>query len=148
MALITCCRFNESMLICLLMKMVGASMFWKCCCWQCHYWWVNARKRQFHCWTHWSYYFFFALTHWYPLASEPPRKQTYSWGYELSSLTAVDFQRDSTYHEISITRYTKSQNLNDSCLVLQLSLPNPLKPGREWTIVRAALTGNVPTTSQ
>ena len=32
------------------------------------------------------------------------------------------------YRKVSSTRRTKSQNLNDSRLVLQLSLPNPLKP--------------------
>ena len=38
-----------------------------------------------------------------------------------------------TYRKISNIRGTKSQNLNDSCLVLQLSLTNPLKPGFEGT---------------
>ena len=33
------------------------------------------------------------------------------------------------YRKISNISRTISQNLNDSCLVLQLSLPNPLKPG-------------------
>ena len=33
------------------------------------------------------------------------------------------------YREISIIRRTKSLKLNDSRLVLQLALPNPLKPG-------------------
>ena len=33
------------------------------------------------------------------------------------------------YRTISNIRRTKSQNLNDSCLVMQLSLPNPLKSG-------------------
>ena len=33
------------------------------------------------------------------------------------------------YRKISNTRRTKSQNINDSRLVLQLSLPNPFKPG-------------------
>ena len=32
------------------------------------------------------------------------------------------------YRKISNIRCTKSQNLNDSHLVLTLSLPNPLKP--------------------
>ena len=35
----------------------------------------------------------------------------------------------SMYREISNISHTKSQNLNDYCPVLQLSLPNPLKPG-------------------
>ena len=34
-----------------------------------------------------------------------------------------------SYRQISNIRRTKSQTLNVSCLVLQLSLPNPLKPG-------------------
>ena len=34
-----------------------------------------------------------------------------------------------TYRKISNIRRTKSQNLNDSHLVLKSSLPNPLKPG-------------------
>ena len=33
------------------------------------------------------------------------------------------------YHKTSNIRRTKSQNLNDPHLVLQLSLPNPMKPG-------------------
>ena len=43
-----------------------------------------------------------------------------------------EYSRFSTrrfYHKIYNIRWTKSQNLNDSPLVLQLSLPNPLKPG-------------------
>ena len=34
-----------------------------------------------------------------------------------------------TYRKISNISRTKSQNLNVSRLVLQLSLPNPMKPG-------------------
>ena len=41
----------------------------------------------------------------------------------------VPIEKRETYCEISNTRHTKSQNLNVSRLVLQLSLPNPLKPG-------------------
>ena len=33
------------------------------------------------------------------------------------------------YHKISNISGTKSQNLNDSRFVLQMSLPNPLKTG-------------------
>ena len=33
-----------------------------------------------------------------------------------------------TYRQVSNIRRTKSQHLKDSCTVLQLSLPNPLKP--------------------
>ena len=35
----------------------------------------------------------------------------------------------STYRKVSNISRTKSQNLNDSHLVLKSSLPNPLKPG-------------------
>ena len=38
-------------------------------------------------------------------------------------------QGDTSYRKISNRRRTKSQNFNDSDLVLQSSLPNPLKPG-------------------
>ena len=34
-----------------------------------------------------------------------------------------------SYRKVSNIRRTKSQNLNASRLILQLSLPNPLKPG-------------------
>ena len=33
------------------------------------------------------------------------------------------------YHQTSNISRTKSHNLNVYCLILQLSLPNPLKPG-------------------
>ena len=35
---------------------------------------------------------------------------------------------DYAYRKVSNIRRTKCQNLNDSRLVLQLSVPNPLKP--------------------
>ena len=38
-------------------------------------------------------------------------------------------QNKITYRQISNTKRTKSQTLNVSCLVLQLSLSNPLRPG-------------------
>ena len=46
----------------------------------------------------------------------------------------TDVQQDaiiSGYRKISNISRTKSQNLNKSRLVLQLSLPNPLQPGVE-----------------
>ena len=45
----------------------------------------------------------------------------------------------------------KSQNLNASCLALQLSLPNPPTPGvgvENEDVAEAAPTGNAPTTSE
>ena len=60
------------------------------------------------------------------------------------------------YHKISNISYTKSQNLNDSSLLLQLSFPNPLKPGVEtrmkmWLEQRRQemlQLGDAPTTSE
>ena len=54
------------------------------------------------------------------------------------------------YSKISNIRHTKSQKLNDSRLVLQLPLPNPLKPGvvENEDEVGAAPTGDAPTTSE
>ena len=37
-----------------------------------------------------------------------------------------------TYHKISNIRCAESQNLDDYCLALQLSLPNPSKSGVKW----------------
>ena len=53
------------------------------------------------------------------------------------------------YRETFNIRDTKSQNVNVSRLVLQLSLPNPLKPEVEnEDVVGAAPTGDAPTTSE
>ena len=38
------------------------------------------------------------------------------------------------YPKISNIKRTKSQNLNDSSLLLQLSFPNPLKPSVETSM--------------
>ena len=62
------------------------------------------------------------------------------------SMNAVKYDRKAS----SISR-TKSPNLNVSHLVLQLSLPNPLKPNvklRMEDVVEAAQTGDAPTTSE
>ena len=51
------------------------------------------------------------------------------------------------YQQISDISHTKSQNWNVSCLVLQLSLRNLLKPGVDnEDVVGAAPTGDAPTT--
>ena len=47
-----------------------------------------------------------------------------TWGLEVTSI--VD------YRQFSNIRNTQSQNINVSRLVLQWSLPNPLKPGVKW----------------
>ena len=57
------------------------------------------------------------------------------------------------YRKTSCICRTKSQNLNVSRIVLQLSLSNPLKPAVELSmnyedVVGAALTGDAPTTSE
>ena len=55
------------------------------------------------------------------------------------------------YRKISNIRRTKSPNLNVSRLVLQLSLPNVMKPGvqvENEDVVGAAPTGDTPTTYQ
>ena len=57
--------------------------------------------------------------------------------------------RTPDYREISNTRWTKSQNLNVSHLILQLSLPSQLKPGvkvKNDDVVEAAPAGDAPTT--
>ena len=46
-----------------------------------------------------------------------------------STLTLVQFQWKYNYHQTLNIRCTKSQNLNVSHLILQLSFPNALKPG-------------------
>ena len=51
------------------------------------------------------------------------------------------------YHKTSNIRCTKSQNLNDSRLVLQLSLPNLLKPGVKWRMISDAPTASECSTS-
>ena len=56
-----------------------------------------------------------------------------------------------TYRKISNIRCTKSPNLNAPRLVLQLSLPIPMKPGvtvENEDVVGAAPTGDAPTTSE
>ena len=53
------------------------------------------------------------------------------------------------YRQISNISRTKSQNLNVSRLVLELSLPNPLKPGvNNEDVVGAAPSGNASATSE
>ena len=47
---------------------------------------------------------------------------------DITSL-ATTKEKAKDYHQISNIRDTQTQNLNVSCLVLQLYLPNPLKPG-------------------
>ena len=58
---------------------------------------------------------------------------------------------NSEYLKMSTIRRTEPQNLNDSRLILQLPLPNPLTPGiksRNEDVVGAAPTGDAPTTSE
>ena len=50
--------------------------------------------------------------------------------YEIVCLGVLFSNRD--YNKISNVRHNESQNLNDSRLVLHLSLPNLLKLGVKW----------------
>ena len=65
--------------------------------------------------------------------------------------TAAGSNAFNIYHKISNIRRTKSPNLNVSPLDLQLSLPNPMRPGVEVEnedVVGAAPTGDTSTTSE
>ena len=52
-----------------------------------------------------------------------------TWRERASYIGAGQVTPGRIYHQISYTSRIKSQNLNVSRLVLQLSFPNPLKPG-------------------
>ena len=76
------------------------------------------------------------------LSEEPCRSQ----GDDMLScgqVSAIHVKIGLWYRKISNIRNTKSQNLNDSPLVLQSSLSNPLKPGVKSNedVVGAAPTG-------
>ena len=72
-----------------------------------------------------------------PRASSEITIKSLAWGkiypplsYHSASLCdMLDFLKDTIYLKIFDINRTKSHNLNDSRLVLQFSLPNPLKPG-------------------
>ena len=51
------------------------------------------------------------------------------WAARVSPCRTGALWTNRNYRKISNIRRTKSQNLNDSHLVLKSSLPNPLKPG-------------------
>ena len=51
------------------------------------------------------------------------------WASTISALLVLRIDRNVIYRKVSNIRRTKSQYLTDSHLVLQSSLPNPLKPG-------------------
>ena len=53
----------------------------------------------------------------------------HSNGNNEEIVITADDKSDIYYRKLSNIRRTKSQNLNDSRLVLHLSLPNLLKPG-------------------
>ena len=58
-------------------------------------------------------------------SSFPKSKHTVSWLWAHTPSNPA-------YCQISNISHTKSQNLNVSCLFLQLSLHNPLKPSAKW----------------
>ena len=78
--------------------------------------WTNANPG------HWHIY----VTLWGDELNECPFKQKKIPGIKVTAVTLSPLKL--TYHKVSNIRRTKCQNLNDSCLVLQLSVPNPLKP--------------------
>ena len=49
-------------------------------------------------------------------------------GVQAFNIVGEITELKSHYRQVSNIRRTKCQNLNDSRLVLQLSVPNPLKP--------------------
>ena len=54
------------------------------------------------------------------------------WRWTHSNLETCDIpviETWNTYHKISNIKHTKYPNLNASRLILQMSLPNPMKPG-------------------
>ena len=53
----------------------------------------------------------------------------YRFYFDLHYHSAIDILPMIKYHKVSNIRRTKSQNWNDSHIVLKSSLPNPLKPG-------------------
>ena len=52
-----------------------------------------------------------------------------TWTNIYKILQEQNSDKERIYRKISNIRHTNPQNVNDSRLVLQLSLPNPLKPG-------------------
>ena len=70
--------------------------------------------------------------------------------YALLRRMFGDFPEIKHYRKTSSINLTKSQNLNVSCIILQLSSLNPLKPCEVETedVVGAAPTGDAPTTSE
>ena len=64
----------------------------------------------------------------------------FGWSHFCHLFHSVSLHRKCLdYHRISNIRRTKSQNLNVSPLVLQLSLSNPFKPGVKRTIKLSAM---------
>ena len=61
-----------------------------------------------------------------PSITRPPAGIIFTRQYKQ---VLVFHKDENNYRKISNISSTKSQNLTDSCLVLQLSSHNPLKPG-------------------
>ena len=74
----------------------------------------------------------------FPNFDEPHYKATYTvtlrhWS-NFTALSNMPVHVRNNYRQISNIRCTKSQTLNVSCLVMQLSLSNPLKAGIKTTM--------------
>ena len=71
--------------------------------------------------------------------------------YETTSSLVHASDHTCPYRKTSSISRTKSESLNVSCILLQLSSPIPLKPGvklRMKDVVGAAPRGDAPTTSE
>ena len=73
--------------------------------------------------------------------------QLYRWNSEVINWHLIARSPNyRSYRKLSNIRRAKSQNINDSRLVLHLSLPNLSLPNED--VVGAAPTGDAPTTSE
>ena len=82
--------------------------------------------------------------------AQPTSILVWYWFQILAHLNGTVWGKQ-TYRQISNIRYTKFQNWNVSRPVLQLYLPNLLKPGvgvENEDVVGAAPTGDAQTTSE
>ena len=78
-----------------------------------------------------------------PIAGKPSLQNSHSRLYWRSVSKTREWI--SYYRKLSKIRRIKSQNLNNPCLILKLSLPNLLEPGNE-DVVGAAPAGDANTT--
>ena len=63
------------------------------------------------------------------IMSVDQKEETRRIGGKQNQRFSISYQRICNYRKTSSISRTKFQNLNVSCIILQLSSPNPLKPG-------------------